>query len=372
VVLGQGEPPVGEVRWRPPAEDLVGADAGGTIVTRGALEGLAARPLPVPVKVSAKLVGTCRPEGAERAAVEEGDVGKVVPLLPDDALVGEESEGAALTAEKIAELKSRIQPLEVRVVRQEDVGRTIKVRPTEALLEKQVGGQAVTEERLADWTARIQPVKVEVGPEHVGMGLGGTEVKASVFQAANPLFILLFGLVFSALWTWLQARKLEPNTPVKFALGLAQLSLGFGVLWYGAQHGSAVGMVGMTWLLLAYLLHTTGELCLSPVGLSMVTRLSPMRVVSMVMGGWFLATAFSQQLSSVVAKLTSVGGEGECGGLASIPPPIDTVHVYGDVFWQVTLISMGSAVVLFLASPLLKRMMHEDKLEGGGGARSGH
>ena len=81
---------------------------------------------------------------------------------------------------------------------------------------------------------------------------------------------------------------------MKFALGLLQLGLGFGALWYGAQKADARGMVAVSWLLLGYLLHTTGELCLSPVGLSMVTKLSPRRLVSTVMGAWFLATAFSR------------------------------------------------------------------------------
>jgi POT family proton-dependent oligopeptide transporter len=147
---------------------------------------------------------------------------------------------------------------------------------------------------------------------------------------------------------------------VKFSLGLLQLAAGFGVLWLGAQQANGVGLVGMQWLILAYLLHTTGELCLSPVGLSMVTRMSPGRIVSMTMGGWFLATAFSQQLSSVIAKLTSVEG-GEGGGAAAIPPPIETVHVYGDVFGQVGLWALVAGLLLLVASPMLSRMMHEDK-----------
>ena len=108
-----------------------------------------------------------------------------------------------------------------------------------------------------------------------------------MFQSVNPICILLFGLLFTALWSWLGNRRIEPSTPFKFALGLLQLGLGFGALWYGAQHADARGMVGVEWLLAGYLLHTTGELCLSPVGLSMITRLSPAQLVSTVMGTWF-------------------------------------------------------------------------------------
>ena len=108
------------------------------------------------------------------------------------------------------------------------------------------------------------------------MGIGGAEVPASLFQAANPIFILLFGLVFTALWAFLGARGLEPSTPVKFSLGLLQLGLGFGVaLVRRPESPTRAAWSACRWLLLGYLLHTTGELCLSPVGLSMVTKLSP-------------------------------------------------------------------------------------------------
>jgi POT family proton-dependent oligopeptide transporter len=190
------------------------------------------------------------------------------------------------------------------------------------------------------------------------MGVGGSEIPASTFQAANPIFILVFGLVFSAAWTWLGRRGLEPSTPVKFGLGLVQLGAGFGAFWQGVQLADQDGMVGMGWLLLGYLLHTTGELCLSPVGLSMVTRLSPSRIVATVMGGWFLATAFSNVLGAFIAQLTGVGHGEE--GAGSVPPPSQTLHVYGDVFGQIALISLAAAVVVFALSPILRRWMHED------------
>ena len=120
---------------------------------------------------------------------------------------------------------------------------------------------------------------------------------------ANPVYIMI-RLVFSALWTMLGKRGLE-GTPVKFALGIGQLGLGFGALWYGAAACNEFGIVGMSWLMIAYLLITTGGL-LSPVGLSMVTSF-PKRIVSMVMGAWFLATAFSNYLSAIIAQFTGVG-----------------------------------------------------------------
>jgi POT family proton-dependent oligopeptide transporter len=202
-----------------------------------------------------------------------------------------------------------------------------------------------------------EKVQWQVTKSHVGMQVGGSEIPASTFQSANPIFILLFGLVFTALWVAMARARVEPSTPCKFALGLLQLGLGFAVLWYGAKNCDARGMVSVHWLLLAYLLHTTGELCLSPVGLSMVTRLSPARLVSTVMGAWFLATAFSNLAAGIIATFTGVGQGGE--GEQIIPIPNDTVNVYGHVFGLIALMAIGSAVLCFLLVPLLKYWMHE-------------
>jgi POT family proton-dependent oligopeptide transporter len=160
------------------------------------------------------------------------------------------------------------------------------------------------------------------------------------------------------LWPFLAERGLDPSTPVKFALGLLQLGLGFGVVWYGAQHPNSVGLVGVYWLLLGYLLHTTGELCLSPIGLSMVTKLSPKSIVSTVMGAWFLATAFSQHLAAQIAMLTGVEGEEE--GVHFIPAPTETLNLYGDVFGTIAIGAIVASVICFVLSPLLKKWMHSE------------
>jgi POT family proton-dependent oligopeptide transporter len=204
-------------------------------------------------------------------------------------------------------------------------------------------------EAHATWTIR---------PEHVGMGIDGDEVPASVFQAANPVFILVFGLVFTALWGFLYKRNIEPSTPTKFVFALLQLGLGFGALWLGARYADARGMVGMSWLLLAYLLHTTGELCLSPVGLSMVSKMAPARMVATMMGAWYLATAFSQFFAGLIAMLTGVQEDG-AEGPQVIPPPIETLHLYADVFAKIAVASFAAAVVLMLLTPFVKRWMHE-------------
>ena len=249
--------------------------------------------------------------------------------------------------------------VETRVVGADEVGKTIPLTINQEQLGHQKDGAVLTLDQLdkvrADKQAEVQWTVTE---KDVGMGVGGSEIPASTFQAANPIFILIFGLVFSAAWAWLGKRGWEPSTPVKFGMGLVQLGAGFGAFWYGTQTADADGMVGVAWLLLGYLLHTTGELCLSPVGLSMVARLSPSRIVATVMGGWFLATAFSNVLGAFIAQLTGVG-HGEEGG-KTVPAPIDTVHVYGEVFGQIAVISLGAAVVVFAISPILKKWMHED------------
>jgi len=206
---------------------------------------------------------------------------------------------------------------------------------------------ALEDDKSIEWT---------YSDENVGkLGLGGTEIPASVFQAVNPIYIMVFGLVFSVLWGFLGARGWEPSTPVKFSFGLLQLGLGFLCLYLGAQSCDVDGMVSMHWLLLMYLLLTTGELCLSPVGLSMITKLSPSHLVSTVMGAWFLATAFSQFLAAIIAQFAAVN---ETGNL--VPIPIETVHIYGDVYQMVSFMAIGSGIICFLLSPILKKWMHSD------------
>ena len=220
--------------------------------------------------------------------------------------------------------------------------------------------------RNVDNTAKQNDVmatlsKLTVTESMVGMTVYGTEVKASIFQAVNPVGIVVFGMVLS--WLWGALGRWEPSTSVKFALGLLQLGLGFGCFWWGAGHSDSYGLVSMNWLLLGYLAHTTGELCLSPVGLSMVTKLSPTRMISTVMGGWFLATAFSNFLAGMIAQLTGIPSE-EGQKVTSIPLPLETVHLYGNVFGKIALTAAAAGVILWLLSPILNRWMHAEPTAG--------
>lgn len=239
-----------------------------------------------------------------------------------------------------------------------DVGKTIKIEPTQKQLGYHNGGQLFTLDVLSKLREENKDhldfrINWKVADDNVGMTIAhrDDEIAASAFQSVNSVYILLLALPFSALWTFLGTRKLEPSTPFKFALGLLQLGLGFVAIWYGARTADARGIVGVEWLLLAYLLHTTGELCLSPVGLSMITKLSPAHLVSTVIGGWFLTTAIGEFLSGVIAQFTEVG--------AVVPAPVKTVRVYGDVFGIIAIASGVAALLCFCLVPLLKRWMHE-------------
>ncbi|WOF41619.1 peptide MFS transporter [Sphingopyxis indica] len=178
--------------------------------------------------------------------------------------------------------------------------------------------------------------------------IGG--VPASVFQSINPIYIILFAPVFAALWQWLGKRGLEPSAPAKFALALAQVGLGFLVFVWGAK---SVGMETMTpviFVFLLYLLHTTGELCLSPVGLSAMNRLAPSFMASLIMGAWFYMTAVGNFVAGKIGEATG----GESGEMTKEA----TLAIYNEIGW----ITLGVAVVVLALSPIVKRWMHLDTL----------
>jgi len=183
--------------------------------------------------------------------------------------------------------------------------------------------------------------------------VGGITFTAAQFGSLNAGFIMLLALPFAALWVWLARHNLEPRTPVKFGLGIVQAGLGFGALVVGARFPDAAGKVSMVWLILAYLLHTTGELCLSPVGLSAVTKLSIGRVVGVSMGTWFLATALSETVATRLGKMAAISTDG--GELVSSAGALAT---YAQLFEFLMYVGLGVGIFVLLVSPLLRRGMH--------------
>ncbi len=134
--------------------------------------------------------------------------------------------------------------------------------------------------------------------DHTDRVIFGTEITAGMLQAVNPIFIILLAPVIGMLWVWLGARN--PSIPVKFGMGLVLLGIGFLVMSWGSSF-LGDGNVGMRWLVATYFLHTVGELCLSPVGLSSVTKLAPKRLVGQMMGTWFMGAALGNLVAGLVA-----------------------------------------------------------------------
>ncbi|MBL6805634.1 MAG: peptide MFS transporter [Pseudomonadales bacterium] len=183
--------------------------------------------------------------------------------------------------------------------------------------------------------------------------LFGFEIPAAAFQSINAFFIITLAPLFNLLWISLARRGWEPSTPAKFALSLIQLGLGFLLLVYGASLATDPTQVAVIWIVLLYLLHTTGELCISPVGLSMTSRLSVPGVVGMMMGCWFLASAAGNYVSGTIAAMTgsdTVGGE--------IVDPAAALQTYMDVYQTAGLYSIAAGLLALLIVPIIKHYMH--------------
>lgn len=175
-------------------------------------------------------------------------------------------------------------------------------------------------------------------------------VPAPLFQSINPIYIILLGPVFAWLWTFLGKRGLEPSTPAKFGLGLVQLGFGFLVLVWGAESVGIDAKIPVIFLFGIYLFHTTGELCLSPVGLSAMNRLAPRHLASLIMGAWFFATAGGNYVAGMIGAATG----GEDGAM--------TRQATMDIYWQIGLVAIVVGVIVIAISGLVKRLMHLDTL----------
>ena len=176
-------------------------------------------------------------------------------------------------------------------------------------------------------------------------------VPTSLFQSINPIYIVILAPIFAALWQWLGRKGLEPSAPAKFGLALTQVGLGFLVFVWGANTVGATAMTPVIFVFLIYLLHTTGELCLSPVGLSAMARLAPLHLASFVMGAWFYMTAVGNFVAGKIGEAT--GGEG--GEMSR--------ELVLEIYWQIGLIAIGISVLVLAVSPFVKRWMHLDSLE---------
>ena len=169
-----------------------------------------------------------------------------------------------------------------------------------------------------------------------------TEIPASWFSVLNSLFIIIFAPIFSKIW----ASKYNPSGPVKFSIGLILLGLGFGFLAYGSMsipYGAQTASVSIFWLVFAYLFHTLGELCVSPVGLSYVSKLAPVRLVGLMFGFWLLSSFFANLIGGFTGSYINIISEQ--AGLSGF-------------FLIFTLIPIGAGIVMFLLNGFLKKKMH--------------
>jgi POT family proton-dependent oligopeptide transporter len=178
---------------------------------------------------------------------------------------------------------------------------------------------------------------VGYGGLHLSRGTA-YEIPASLFQAINPLIIVAFAPAISLLWTRLDMGRFRSSSGFKMAVGMIILGLGFVLMYFGQSIAIKAGTVGPMWLTAVYAIHTIGELCLSPIGLSMVTKLSPVRMVSLMMGLWFLSSAAANKLA---------------GSLEGI---VEQYHL--SVYAVLVGSSIGAALLLLLLVPVLKKWTH--------------
>ena len=172
------------------------------------------------------------------------------------------------------------------------------------------------------------------------LDLGWIKVVPEWFQSVDPVFIILLGPVFAVLWTWLARAGKEPSTTRKMALGLIVMGLGFVFMVAAAAQVKAGGLASPIWLVLAFMFHATGELCLSPVGLSLVTKVAPGKIVSLMMGVWFLSNAAGNFVAGLLGAMTE-----------KIPDPV--------TFWTIFLaFPVAAGVILFILAPKLQKLMH--------------
>jgi POT family proton-dependent oligopeptide transporter len=187
----------------------------------------------------------------------------------------------------------------------------------------------------------------------VDLQLLGVTVAPAQIQSINPLLIITLAPVFGMLWVWLNKRGWDPSLPVKFALALVQMGLGFYMFYLGIESAGAGQKVAFVWLVLGFFFHTTGELCLSPVGLSAVTKLSVPKIMGLMMGIWFLAAAFANYAAGLIAMTASIDGVPGENVAVEVALPL-----YGNLFESVAIAAIVSGIIMFAVSPFVRRLMH--------------
>ena len=190
---------------------------------------------------------------------------------------------------------------------------------------------------------------------NVNRSVLGFEMTAGNTQFFNPFYIIVFGSIFSMMWLKLTEIGKNPSIPMKFGLGIVQLGLGYLVILLGNEFADATFRVPLWTLGFLYMLHTTGELFISPIGLSMVTKLAPAHLTGTLMGVWFLSFSGSNYVAGLLATLTGAGGH----GAESVQlTPAENLANYVDVYSTMGYSAVAIGIVICLFSPLLNKLMH--------------
>jgi POT family proton-dependent oligopeptide transporter len=190
---------------------------------------------------------------------------------------------------------------------------------------------------------------------HLGSELLGsiTLDPNGVNNAANSLFVILFAPLLGLIWIGMSKRKMEPNTTVKFGLGFLFLGFSFLIFYATIFLADANGITSLDVFTMAYFIITLGELCLSPIGLSIMTKLAPAHLQGMMMGMWFLASAYGQYVAGILGAGMSTPDENATA--------LEKLTTYTNGYQQLAWIAIGAGLVLFVLSPIIKKLMQDVK-----------
>ena len=174
-----------------------------------------------------------------------------------------------------------------------------------------------------------------------------------VNNSANSLFVIIFAALVGIVWLWMAKKKIEPNTVVKFGLGFLFLAGGFWVFYYTKFFADATGRTSLDLFTFGWFVITFGELCLSPIGMSAMTKLSPQKTQAVIMGMWFLASAYGQYFAGLLGANIAEASENASN--------IDKLNVYADGYYQLALYALIAGLILIVISPFVKKLMQEVK-----------
>lgn len=191
---------------------------------------------------------------------------------------------------------------------------------------------------------------------NVDMKVGATILpSAMVNNSINPFYIIFLTPLFALMWSFMAKRKIEPNTPMKFGIAFLLLAIGYFVFVMGGKVGAATGMMPLVYFMFGYFFITSGELFLSPIGLSMVTKLTPLQMVGFMMGVWFLATAFGHDLGGWIGSQMAIP---EAHADGSLFVATESLPIYMNGCVQIAKISLVGGLLILIASPFIKKWMH--------------